>query len=94
MCLTKDLPFPLPYNGEFSTPKTEFATEDGGISDQNEPGLSVFIGFCRISPFYRRRAAMAGGRFGARLYRRAFSQSDDRARGAMADRFDFSDKAR
>ena len=50
----------------FSTPKAEFVTENGGNSGKSEPGLSVFTDFCRISPFYRRRASIPLRPFAAR----------------------------
>ena len=50
----------------FSTPKAEFVTEDGGNSRKSDPGLSVFAGICRIFPFYRRRASTPLRPFAAR----------------------------
>ena len=56
----------IPFSGEFSTPKAEFVTKEGGNSGKSAPGLSDFADFCRISPFYRRRAFIPLRPFAAR----------------------------
>ena len=56
----------IPFSGEFSTPESEFITENGGNSRQRGRGLSVFAGFSQFSPFYRRRASIPLRPFAAR----------------------------
>ena len=58
------LPLQTPFNGEFSTPESEFITENGGNSGKKRTRT---FGFCRILPFWRRRASIPIRPFAAKI---------------------------